>query len=117
MQEKDDKYFELKKEKFKIEEQEDDLRKSKKLIGDLSRSSNEYISDLKKIKDTENDILGSDYANEITSINDELVASSKALNSLIGEMNKQVNTKLRKNIEQQEKLTKEIISKEKEDEE
>ena len=114
MKEKADKYFELKKEKFKVEEQEDDLKQSQKMIKDLSQSSNEYMAGLRQIKDSENDILGSDYANEITSINDELIASSRALNSLIGKLNKEVDSKLKNNYERQDEITKELLSKEKE---
>lgn len=113
MKEKADKYFELKKEKFKVEEQEDDLKRSQKMIKDLSQSSNEYMADLRQIKDSENDILGSDYANEITSINDELMADSKVLNSLIGKLNKAVDSKLKNNYERQDEITKELLSKEK----
>lgn len=112
MKEKADKYFELKKEKFKVEEQEDDLKQSQKMIKDLSQSSNEYMAGLRQIKDSENDILGSDYANEITSINDELIASSRALNSLIGKLNKEVDSKLKNNYERQDEITKELLSKE-----
>lgn len=114
MKEKADKYFELKKEKFKVEEQEDDLKQSQKMIKDLSQSSNEYMVGLRQIKDSENDILGSDYANEITSINDELMADSKVLNSLIGKLNKEVDSKLKNNYERQDEITKELLSKEKE---
>lgn len=115
MKEKADKYFELKKEKFKVEEQEDDLKQSQKMIKDLSQSSNEYMVGLRQIKDSENDILGSDYANEITSINDELMADSKVLNSLIGKLNKEVDSKLKNNLERQDEITKRLISKEKEE--
>lgn len=115
MKEKADKYFELKKEKFKVEEQEDDLKQSQKMIKDLSQSSNEYMVGLRQIKDSENDILGSDYANEITSINDELMANSKVLNSLIGKLNKEVDSKLKNNLERQDEITKRLISKEKEE--
>ncbi len=115
MKEKADKYFELKKEKFKVEEQEDDLKQSQKMIKDLSQSSNEYMVGLRQIKDSENDILGSDYANEITSINDELMADSKVLNSLIGKLNKEVDSKLKSNLERQDEITKRLISKEKEE--
>lgn len=85
------------------------------MIKDLSQSSNEYMVGLRQIKDSENDILGSDYANEITSINDELMADSKVLNSLIGKLNKEVDSKLKNNLERQDEITKRLISKEKEE--
>ena len=42
------------------------------------------------------------------------MADSKVLNSLIGKLNKEVDSKLKNNYERQDEITKELLSKEKE---
>lgn len=106
-------YSKLKKKKFNLEENEDALKKQNKLIKRLVQSSAKYMNSLRNIKNSENDILGSDYANEIASINDEMDANYKVIASLINDMNQENNNALKINNEQQEQVMKRLNSIEK----
>lgn len=110
-----DKYFGLITKRNKEEEIEDDLRLLKKNVHAIKSDANAFLKYVVQVKDNENDILGSDYANEIGMINDELFKNVKDIQYQVEKYEDEVNKQLKKNEEKQKLIQEKMIKLKKED--